>query len=52
VEFTAAGQFIREVNIDATEGGAFGLAINTNTNAVFNFAVVDDITNSVVLRGR
>jgi hypothetical protein len=45
-------RFIREVNIEATEGGAFGLAINTNTNAVFNFAVVDDITNSVVLRGR
>ena len=51
VEFTTAGQFIREVNIEATEGGAFGLAINTNTNAVFNFAVVDDITNSVVIRG-
>jgi hypothetical protein len=51
VEFTTAGVFIRELNVEATEGGAFGLAINTNTNAIFNFAVVDDITNSVVIRG-
>jgi hypothetical protein len=52
VEFTTAGVFIRELNIEATEGGAFGLAINTNTNASFDFAAVDDITNSVILRGR
>jgi hypothetical protein len=50
VEFTTAGVFIRELNIEATEGGAFGLAINTNTNAIFDFAAVDDITNSVILR--
>ena len=50
VEFTTAGVFIRELNIEATEGGAFGLAINTNTNTVFNFAAVDDITNSVIIR--
>jgi hypothetical protein len=52
VEFTTAGVFIRELNVEATEGGAFGLAINTNTNASFNFAAVDDITNSVIIRGR
>jgi hypothetical protein len=51
VEFTTAGEFIRELNIEATEGGAFGLAINTNANTVFNFAAVDDITNSVIIRG-
>jgi hypothetical protein len=51
VEFTTAGVFIRELNIEATEGGAFGVAINANTNAVFNFAAVDDITNSVIIRG-
>jgi hypothetical protein len=39
------------INIETTEGGAFGLAINTNTNAIFNFAAVDDITNSVIIRG-
>jgi hypothetical protein len=51
LEFTTAGEFIRELNIEATEGGAFGLAINTNTEgAAFNFAVVDDITNSVIVR--
>jgi hypothetical protein len=52
VEFTTAGEFIRELNIEATEGGAFGLAINTNTSTVFNFVAVDDITNSVIIRGR
>lgn len=51
VEFTTAGKFISEFNIEATEGGAFGLAINTNTSTVFNFAAVDDITNSVIIRG-
>jgi hypothetical protein len=50
VEFTTAGEFIRELNIEATEGGAFGLAINTNKNTAVNFAAVDDITNSVILR--
>jgi hypothetical protein len=52
VEFTTAGEFIRELNIEATEGGAFGLAINTNTDGstIFNFAAVDDITNSVIIR--
>ena len=50
VEFSTGGQFIRELNIEATQGGAFGLAINTNTNTVFNFAAVDDITNSVIIR--
>jgi hypothetical protein len=52
VEFTTSGEFIRELNIEATQGGAFGLAINTDTSTVFNFAAVDDITNSVILRGR
>jgi hypothetical protein len=51
VEFTTAGKFISEFNIEATEGGAFGLAINSNTSTVFNFAAVDDITNSVIIRG-
>jgi hypothetical protein len=50
VEFTTAGKFIREINIEATQGGAFGLAVNSST--VFNFAAVDDITNSVIIRGR
>jgi hypothetical protein len=51
VEFTTAGVFIREFNIEATEGGAFGLATATTVGVplVFNFAAVDDITNSVLV---
>jgi hypothetical protein len=51
LEFTTAGVFIREFNIEATEGGAFGLATMTTTGfpIVFNFAAVDDITNSVIV---
>jgi hypothetical protein len=50
VEFTTGGQFIRELNIEATQGGAFGLAIKTDGSTDFNFAAVDDITNSVIIR--
>jgi hypothetical protein len=51
VEFTTGGQFIREFNIEATQGGAFGLATATTVGFpfVFNFAAVDDITNSVIV---
>ncbi len=51
VEFTPTGVFIREFNIEATQGGAFGLATATTVGVplVFNFAAVDDITNSVLV---
>jgi hypothetical protein len=51
VEFTTTGQFIRQFNIEATQGGAFGLATVTTKGHpfVFNFAAVDDITNSVIV---
>jgi DNA-binding beta-propeller fold protein YncE len=46
VEFTTSGQFVREYNVDASEGGAFGLD-TVSGNAPFNYAVVDDVTNSL-----
>jgi hypothetical protein len=51
VEFTPTGLFIREFNLEATQGGAFGLAPATTVGLplVFNFAAVDDITNSVLV---
>jgi hypothetical protein len=51
VEFTAAGEFVRQSDIEATQGGAFGLAAITTKGApiIFNFAAVDDITNSVIV---
>jgi hypothetical protein len=45
VEFTRWGQFVREYNVDSSEGGAFG--IDTNDGYGFNFAVVDDVTNTL-----
>jgi len=44
VEFTKHGQFVGEFNVDAGQGGAFGLA---TSGFPFNFAAVDDNTNSI-----
>jgi hypothetical protein len=51
VEFTTSGAFIRQVDLEDMQGGAFGLATSTSVGVpiVFNFAAVDDITNSVVV---
>jgi hypothetical protein len=45
VEFTPWGQFVREYNVDASQGGAFGL--DTLRDGPFNYAVIDDVTNSL-----
>jgi hypothetical protein len=45
VEFTKGGEFIREYNVDSSEGGAFGL--DTQSSGPFNYAVIDDVTNSL-----
>jgi DNA-binding beta-propeller fold protein YncE len=45
VEFTAWGQFVREYNVDSSQGGAFGL--DTLPEGPFNYAVIDDVTNSI-----
>jgi hypothetical protein len=52
VEFTTAGVFVREFNIDAAQGGAFGIATATTVGIpfVFNFAAVDDVSNSVAVQ--
>jgi hypothetical protein len=47
VEFTREGEFIREYNVDAGEGGAFGLDAAGDSDGGFNFAAVDDVTNSL-----
>jgi hypothetical protein len=51
VEFTTKGEFIHQSDIEATQGGAFGLATITTkgSSIVFNFAAVDDISNSVIV---
>jgi DNA-binding beta-propeller fold protein YncE len=47
VEFTKWGQFVREYNVDAAQGGAFGIDAVRESVAGFNYAVIDDVTNSL-----
>jgi hypothetical protein len=47
VEFTESGQFIAEYDVDASQGGAFGFDTVSGSGAPFNYAAVDDVTNSL-----
>ncbi len=47
VEFTKSGEFVREFNVDASQGGAFGIATVLSSSAPFNFAAVDDVPNTI-----
>jgi hypothetical protein len=48
VEFTKKGKFVVESNIDATQGGAFGIAVRPSHRG-FTFAAVDDVPNTVTV---
>jgi hypothetical protein len=47
VEFTKSGEFVREFNVDASQGGAFGIATVLSGTPPFNFAAVDDVPNVI-----
>ena len=47
IEFTRDGEFVREYDVDASEGGAFGIDTRFDDRHDFNFAVIDDVTNSL-----
>ena len=47
VEFTPQGQFVREYNVDASQGGAFGIDVGSMFSSGFDFAVIDDVTNNL-----
>ena len=54
VEFTRWGQFVREYNVDSSQGGAFGIDTVLNGSSWFNYgsggfnyAVIDDVTNTL-----
>jgi len=55
VEFTVSGQFVAEYNVDASQGGAFGIDTFTDNDhdaddpQRFNYAAVDDVTNNLTL---
>lgn len=47
VEFTRNGQFVREYNVDNSQGGAFGLDAVHDSDGGFNYAAIDDVTNNL-----
>ena len=47
VEFTPSGHFVRQYDVDASQGGAFGLDVALDSDGAPNYAVVDDVTNSL-----
>ncbi|MDP9014990.1 MAG: hypothetical protein M3O41_20470 [Pseudomonadota bacterium] len=49
VEFTKSGHFVREYDVDASPGGAFGIDTALGGDAAFNYAVIDDVTNSIAV---
>ena len=55
VEFTTSGKFVGQFNVDAAEGGAFGMAVSdakpgeSQNSALFAF--VDDNNNSIYVLG-
>jgi DNA-binding beta-propeller fold protein YncE len=51
VEFTRFGQFVREYNVDASEGGAFGIDTRAAGDGSPNFAVIDDVTSNLLVIG-
>jgi hypothetical protein len=48
VEFTKAGQFIKQLSVDPAQGGSFGLAVRVNGETSF-FAAVDDNTATLTV---
>jgi len=47
VELSTQGEFVREYNVDASQGGAFGL--DTLSYGPFDYAVIDDVTNQLTV---
>jgi hypothetical protein len=50
VEFTKQGQFVSQISIDPAQGGAFGLAINSNAQESV-LEAVDDNTGTLIVWG-
>jgi hypothetical protein len=49
VEFTKDSQFIGQFNVDAGQGGAFGIGITASGVNTFRLAPVDDNTNFIIV---
>jgi hypothetical protein len=48
VEFTKWGQYVREYDVDSSQGGAFGLDVRASGDG-FDYAVIDDVTNTFTI---
>jgi hypothetical protein len=51
VEFTRKGRFVRQFNVDAAQGGAFGIAIR-KIGQLIRFAFVNDNANDLTVTDR
>jgi hypothetical protein len=47
VEFTKTGRFVGQFNVDASQGGAFGIGIANSGENKVHFATVDDNANDI-----
>jgi hypothetical protein len=47
VEFSRAGKFVGQFNVDPAQGGAFGIAVEKSGDDRAKLAVVDDNINAV-----
>jgi DNA-binding beta-propeller fold protein YncE len=48
VEFTKGGDFVKEVSVDPSQGGSFGLAVSSTNNQSI-LAAVDDNTATLII---
>jgi len=49
VEFTKLGKFVSQFNVDAGQGGAFGIGITTVGSGIARLAAVDDNANDIIV---
>ena len=47
VEFTKSGKFVGQFNVDAGQGGAFGIGLDSPRDNKVHFAAVDDNANDI-----
>lgn len=49
VEFTLAGRFVKEISVDPSPGGSFGLNVKSMSDDLATFAAVDDNANVLLI---
>jgi hypothetical protein len=49
VEITTSGQFVRQYDVDSSQGGSFGIDTVLEADAPYNYAAIDDVTNNLLV---